>query len=279
MDEQIKERVATLLNAWKQEQLKHHLEEKARHPSVNELVQQLVAKTRAGAELFEKFYDHISTCKLVVGKPKVNKINFSRTWNFRVEKDRLYIVPTVTAASQVGEVVIENLESFLRFYPHTSAGAPPISQMPDGPLPALTSDHWRGRPSWNHFGFFCHDEVLTQLAHKLLGNRLDELNRELQAILADVASKADQILAEHRQKVSGRESRKFQDKLYKFLKLSPGLMNADPDFVIRCFHMNLDDLGALQKFLRSHKADVNFITAQDVLEAQVLARVRDIQES
>ena len=226
-------------------------------------------------KLFKKYCEHIETLQLVVGKPSVRKVRSGR-WMF--EKDRLFVIPTVQIQSSVQKTSVQNVQIFNRFYVWGPSSHQQREVIPgagfDFSEPYLDADgNECGTTTISFYG------ELIPLIHRVFGEKLDELHNQLQSVDNDIRSRLTEIVEEHKKRVSKKESKKFQEKFFRFLKNTKSFSETDPAFLLACFRIDPIDFENLQEFLRINKADLNFISEEDILEAQHLAQVGQVIDS
>lgn len=226
---------------------------------------------------FRTYFDVIDTCKITVGKTRVNKIkgNFKNSWYF--EQDRLFILPTVSVTyDQLGSINISNLNEFNRF---DINGKPVI---PDNRFPRKKSDPPTGL-AHNLWYIRSRDEKfydkLVKIIHEACGSRLDDLNQQLLAINADIESKLSEIVPSGIASKKSKEAIKFQTQFVKFLKNHPALAEADADFILKCLNVNPSDLDALQKFMWVRKGCMVYVDEDTIKQAQDLAKIAEVHEA
>lgn len=224
-------------------------------------LEHIAGRKENATKTFAGYLKHIETLVLKVGKPVINKKERYGCWS--IEKDRLFVCPVVRFKSAVCEGKVVHIWEFRT---RGDAGEP------------------RSVPS---AGF--HDHVSSLYVHhipadlhplilEVCGTKLDALDRQIQEVEADVQSKLDEILAAHKGKYSGKESKKFQAKLMKFMKAFPFFADSSAQFVMDCFQIDHENLEGLQKFLKANRADINFVTVEDIEEARQLAQIAEVHD-
>jgi hypothetical protein len=221
---------------------------------------------------FKKYYQHVETLKLIVGKPSVRKVRGAGRWYFT--KDRLFVHPMVTLQSSVLKTDVRSQDIFRRFS-QWSPNSPLVPNAGFDFTDQLLDKN--GQCVGTTTIQIC--EELVPLIHQIFGAKFDEWNSQLQTVHAEVQSRLTELVDAHKKRVGHREQKKFQEKLFRFLAITPSFSDAAPEFILTCLRIEPNDLENLQKFLRLNKADVNFISEDDIVEAQKLAKVHEIMKS
>lgn len=236
-------------------------------PSYQESKYTQIQKT---LEQFSRWECIVSTGELFASAPRVNKTKGPVRYSWCFVKDRLFIVPTVTLKyleeGSTKTINVRHADAFDKQRHELSKGVEVT--MPTIPQ---AGGHWLSISDNLR-------QKLIPLVHETYGERLDILHATLCQMRRDVELRIDELIATRRGK-SKADRKKFQDKLVKFLKTAPSLVESSPDFIMECFQLPPRDLEKLQKFLRSSTADINFIAKEDISEAQLLAQVEQVQTS
>jgi hypothetical protein len=208
---------------------------------------------------FMSYIRHVETLTLKVEKPNVVKKPHFGMWC--IEKNRLSVCPVVRFKSSIREGRIMHVYDF-------------DSHDDDDKGRRIPSAEFEDEGIWTH-----HIPAdLHPLILDVVGEKLCELDRKLKEIDADVTARIDEILAAHKGKHSKKESAKFQAKLMKFMKAFPFFADSNAQFVMDCFQIEYNDLEGLQKFLKTNRADVNFVTVEDIEEARQLAQIAEVHD-
>lgn len=226
---------------------------------------------------FRIFFNVIDTCKITVGKPRVNKVKgaWKNTWYF--EKDRLFVLPTVYVKYDgLGCKNITSLDEFNRF---NSKGGPII---PDNRFPQMKGEESSGL-AHNLWYIRSRDvtfyEQLIEIVHRVCGARLDDLHQQLLVINTDIESKLDEIVASTIISKKSKEAIKFQNQFFKFLRNNPDIADADADFILKCLHLDPGSLDSLQKFMWTHKGYMRYVDLDVIKQAQDLAKIAEVHET
>jgi hypothetical protein len=221
----------------------------------------ITRKREQAIKAFEGYIRHIVSITLKVEKPTVIKKPHYGYWAH--EKNRLHVCPMVRFKSSTGEGRVTHLWEF------------DIRADGEGRryVPSAGFNIVEGSLYTHHIPAELHPLVL-----ELCSEKLDALNHQLKEIDADVKSRIDEILAAHKGKHSQKESKKFQAKLMKFMKAFPFFADSKAEFVMDCFQIEYADLEGLQKFLKMNRADINFVTVEDIEEARQLAQIAEVHD-
>ena len=221
--------------------------------------------------IFASYCNHVETLTITVCKPSVRKVR-NGAWHF--EKNRMFVHPVVRVKSDVVKNEILHINAFCRFSQH-APGLPIIPNAGFNFTEELLNED--GRCVGTQTQAICSE--LIPLVHQIFGAKFDELNVQMQAVNDDVKSRITELVEDHKNRVGDKERKKFQEKLFKFLDKTKSFSDSDPGFLLACFRIDPNDLEVFQKFLRVNKADVNFATEEDVVEAQKMAKISEVLKS
>jgi hypothetical protein len=223
--------------------------------------QENAARRRDNAiKAFVAYIKHVETLTLKIEKPTV--IKREGAWCF--EKDRLFVCPVIRFKSSMCEGRVLTHYDFKIDRDSEGTRSIPTACYRDKDDSCISS--------------YSIPQGCHRLIFEVCGEKLDALNRQIAEIGADVKSRLDEIIAAHKSKRTKKEAAKFQEKLMKFLKAFPFFADAKSEFVMDCFQIEPDDLEGLQKFLKTNRADVNFVTIEDISEARQLAQIAEVHD-
>jgi hypothetical protein len=209
---------------------------------------------------------HVETLTLKVEKPTVIKKPHFGYWAH--EKNRLHVCPVVRFKSAIGEGRITHEDGF-----EIRTSEVQGEDFGKRFLPSAGFNGLAGGLYTHHIPSELHPLIL-----ELCTEKLDALDQKLREVDADTIARLDEILAAHKGKHSKKESKKFQEKLMKFMKAFPFFADSKAEFVMDCFQIEYEDLEGLQKFLKMNRADINFITVEDIEEARQLAQIAEVHD-
>ena len=230
---------------------------------------------RNRVNFFIKYCQHATTAKLIFGKPRVLK----RPGGWGFKKDRLFVSPTAWIQSpELPKTPLPNPTWHLECFQSRSNNKPVI---PDLCLKHTEEYQTQYNGTQIHTYEFTLDAsrdsgALVELVHSLIRPQLQALQFEAERHGKEIEASVDAIVAEFLKKASPRESKKFQEKLVRLLKYAPSIMELDPNVIMTCFGIDPASVESLASFLKTNRADLQFITVADIEEAQNLAKVVDV---
>lgn len=219
-------------------------------------------------------------CKIKADAPRVTKKASSKFWQSKVcEHSRVHILQTGKAVAGSIEFGLGDEDFFNRWEKKWVQGQ---LQQTLGPremfkFSEAKSNHLEGSvpydaPKPDSSG-------VTRVFNEQLAEHLDELHREWNSTWKKTEANAPNIVKAFMGKAGGKEGAKFREKLRKFLKDVPGLLELSPQLMLECMQVDPRDLDELSKFLRRNKSDLMFVSLEDFDNTQKEAQVQKVMES
>lgn len=281
MDQAIIDRAQGILDEWYKASLEDFKHDKPHFrgslKSQKELIEEVKLKIQNVLEALNSFDEMIRSCTFTTRKPRVNKVRLSINYNWHFEYNRLFVIPIVFANyGKLGSMLINNKNEFKRFGHNQNPIIPYVNLPKESKTKILTN-------AANKLIIDYHDKTyenrFVNLIHEVYGPRLDELDAQLNQLRDEVGLKLDGLVNHRIEKTKLTESNKFQTKLVKFLKKNPSVAGIDPNLIMSCFKLDPDVLQAMRSFLSVNRSDLAFITKQDIVIAQDLAKIQQVHDS
>ena len=281
MDQLVINKAQTILDEWRQAKLEFIKKEKENETGVHWLRKELPEETiKIDKQIvdilaaLELFFEMISSCTFTTGKPRVNKIRASAGYHWAFEHNKLFVVPTVIANyGKLGKISINDVTEFNRFNNKNKPVIPYIH------VPSESILHYMIGQLVINYNDRTHINRFIDLVHEAFGSRLDELNTQLTSLRYEIGSRLDELTNSRIDKTKNKEANKFQSKLVKFLKGNPKVAEIDPDLIMTCFHMDPNTLKAMRQFIYVNRHDLAFISTDDIVTAQNLAKIGQVHDS
>ena len=111
------------------------------------------------------------------------------------------------------------------------------------------------------------------------GPALEEIDRTIRQEWDRVEGALEQIINDHRVKKGPKERKILQEKLSETLSKTQGLIDADPAAIHAIFKLGWDEIEVLMKYAKRNKHEVDLAELEDIVEAQALAKVKNVMKT
>lgn len=206
------------------------------------------------------YVTHVRAAKIRAYRPSVTELRGtagSSKWH--VKFGRLYVVPSMTAGARK----LMSVWEFTRKYTLKKQGREVLKVPAAGFFDKARADGLTA------------EKGMPELVSKAIGERLDELDRELRALHADFVSRARDVYDDHIG--SPRRRQGAVNGLRRALSRNPGIRKLDPSLLVRILSMDEKSLQTLLEL--SRQSDSSFVDEGAVREAFALFDARTVLES
>lgn len=206
------------------------------------------------------YVTHVRAAGIRTYRPSVTELRGaagSSKWHVKFGK--LYVVPSMTAGARK----LMSVWEFTRKYTLKKQGREVLKVPAAGFFDKARADG------------FTAEKGVPELVSKAVGERLDELDRELRALHAEFVSRARKIYDDHIG--SPRRRQEAVNGLQRALSRSPGLRELDPPLLVRILSMDEKSLQTLLEL--SRQSDSSFVDEGVAREAFALFDAKAVLES
>jgi len=234
-----------------------------------------IAALEKSREGLKKFVSFICAAKAKVAKPMVYKTRRGGYHSFAHRGN--YVKPNVRLVYKDQDIEVQDREFLAlerKAYKWDQATGNNVSYIAPS-IPAICQKNFS-------VAYFGDDKETQQINDAIVadcGEALQLLDQTIRQEWDRVEGALDQIIEDHRTRKGPKDRKIFQEKMSEQLAATKGLIEADPASILAIFKLGHIEIEILMRYAKRNRHEVDLVELEDIVEAQALAKVKNVMKS